>query len=477
MTTPSTIPAGVAASRGFSGQAGETLVQAMEATSRVFVGTGERESFGLTEARRAGATFMRSLAKEASAALDLRGVKADGVSTERLVQAVVEGVGGAAYHFERYRTRRTGDVLGEIVIVVEPGSLEAAERGIARGRAVTEAIWFARDVTNRAPGDLTPQALAAEAADVAQRGAVNIEVLDEGQIAAERLGGLLGVARGSSEPPRLIKLTYEPDGGDAAPRTKVPTIVLVGKGITFDSGGLSLKSPESMIGMKADMAGAAAVIAVVGACRALSVGVRVVGIAPVTENMPGGKAIKPGDVLTIRDGKTIEVLNTDAEGRLVLADGLCLAAEQEPDAIVDIATLTGACVVALGTKVAGLAGNDSYVVGALEAAARRAGESLWRLPLPREYRKDIDSDIADMKNIGKPRQAGALIAGLMLEEFVSGRPWAHIDIAGPANSDEDRYEVRKGATGFGVRTLLEFVQGFEPRGEVGTTMADHIGIG
>jgi leucyl aminopeptidase len=202
------------------------------------------------------------------------------------------------------------------------------------------------------------------------------------------------------------------------------------------------------------------------------VNVRVIGIAPCTENMPSGTATKPGDVLTTRNGKTIEVLNTDAEGRLVLADGLALAAEEHPDSIIDLATLTGACVVALGGEVAGLMGNDSRVIAAVEAAADRAGEPVWHLPLPQSYKKLHESNIADMKNIGRPGGPGALLAGLILEEFVADRPWAHIDIAGPANTDEDAYDQRKGATGFGVRTMIEFLSGYEAIGAPADLAAD-----
>jgi leucyl aminopeptidase len=469
----------LAAIRGFEGKVGDSFVRAEGDVVEILVGTGEERRFGPTEARRAAATFARALGKAQAAALDLRGAPSEAFSAARLAQAVVEGVGGAAYRFERYRSEKADAVLERIVLLVDEADVDEAAAGAQRGRAVSTAVSMARDLTNTPPGDLTPAQFADHWVAVAESVGAAIVVLDEEHIAEERLGGLLGVARGSAEPPRLVKMTYEPDEALShyGPDGKVPTVVLVGKGITFDSGGLSLKSPEGMIGMKADMSGAAVALASVSACRDLGVGVRVVGIAPVTENMPGGRAQKPGDVLTIRNGKTIEVLNTDAEGRLVLADGLVLAAEQEPDAIIDLATLTGACVVALGSEVAGLMGNDSHVLGALEEAAARAGESIWRLPLPRGYRKDIDSDIADMKNMGKPRQAGALVAGLLLEEFVNDRPWAHLDIAGPADSDDERYEIRKGGTGFGVRTLLQFLEDFRPVGEVGSRRADHAEAG
>jgi leucyl aminopeptidase len=285
---------------------------------------------------------------------------------------------------------------------------------------------------------------------------VTVEVWDEQRIADERLGGLLGVARGSAEPPRLLRAVYEPtdpvhvDG-------RVPHVVLVGKGITFDSGGLSLKSAEGMVTMKTDMSAAAAVLATASACADMGVRVKVTAIAPVTENMPGGRAIKPGDVLTVRNGRTIEVLNTDAEGRLVLADALSLASELEPDAVVDLATLTGACIVALGSSVAGVFGSDQALVDKVRAAAERGGEATWPLPLVEDYRSHIDSDVADMKNVGKGGQAGAIAAALLLARFVEGTPWVHMDIAGPARSDEDAGVLAKGGTGFGVRTLLELL--------------------
>jgi leucyl aminopeptidase len=467
---------GVEELRGFAGEVGDALVRSADGRVEILVGIGDPATATTLQIRRAAATFARSLSKASTAALDLRGVRLGGVPVAAMVQGAVEGVAGATYRFERYASKAPEPSVQAVTIVVDEADLDAARAGCERGLATAGAVTFARDLANRTPGDLTPTALADAAVELAGRTGLTVEVLDEDGARAARLGGLLGVAAGSVEEPRLITLTYEPD--EAVARRdesgRIPTVALVGKGITFDSGGLSLKPADSMVGMKMDMSGAAAVIATAGACRALGVGVRVVAIAPVTENMPSGRAIKPGDVLTTRSGKTIEVLNTDAEGRLVLADGLHLAAEAEPDAIVDIATLTGACVVALGSRIAGVMGNDSRVVGAVESAAGRAGEPVWRLPLPAEYRKDIDSQIADMKNVGKSREAGAIAAALLLEEFVADRPWAHLDIAGTANSDEERFEVRKGATGFAVRTLIDFVENFEL---AGPATADHAGVG
>jgi leucyl aminopeptidase len=307
---------------------------------------------------------------------------------------------------------------------------------------------------NEPAGALTPSRFAERAVELAERTGLGVRVLDEAQIREERMGAFLGVAQGSEEPPRFIELTYEPAGRARG------HVALVGKGITFDSGGLSIKSADGMTTMKTDMGGGAAVIAAMSTLPALRVRTRVTAYVPATENMPSGRAVKPGDVLRARSGKTIEVLNTDAEGRLVLADALSMAVEARPDAIVDVATLTGAQVVALGKKVAGLMGNHEGLVAQVRAAADRAGEPVWPLPLPDDYRCQIDSEIADVKNIGNPAQAGTLIGGLFLKEFVGDVPWAHLDIAGPARADADEDYMVRGGTGFGVRTLVELVDGF-----------------
>ena len=307
---------------------------------------------------------------------------------------------------------------------------------------------------NTPASDMTPSVLAEKATEIAEREGLALTVLDEVAIANEGLGGLVGVSRGSDQPPRLIELVYDPPGARGS-------VAVVGKGITFDSGGLSLKTADGMETMKTDMSGAAAVIGAMSVLRTAGVQTKVIGFVPTTENMPGGRAIKPGDVLKIRNGKTVEVLNTDAEGRLILADGLSLAVEERPDAIIDLATLTGACVVALGMKMAGLMGNDEGWIGQVRGAADRAGESVWPLPLPEEYRKDLDSEIADLKNITGNRGGGALTAGLFLSEFAGEVPWAHLDIAGPARASGDDGYIAKGGTGFGVRTLVEVLSTFE----------------
>ena len=315
-------------------------------------------------------------------------------------------------------------------------------------------MGFARDLVNRPPSELTPSVFADLVVERFRGvGGVELEVWGEHRIEEERLGGLLGVSRGSSQPPRFVKVTYRPGGASSTPH-----LALVGKGITFDSGGLSLKTADGMTTMKTDMSGAAAVLAATWACAVEGLPVRVSAFAPITENMPGGRAIKPGDVLTARDRTTMEVLNTDAEGRLVLADALCLAVEEGPDAVIDLATLTGAAVVALGSSIAAVYGTTQPLVAAIEQAGKRAGEQCWQMPLAEQYRDHLDSDVADLKNIGRPGQAGSIVAALFLARFAGGVPWAHLDIAGPARAAEASGYLTKGGTGFGTRTLLELLR-------------------
>jgi leucyl aminopeptidase len=294
--------------------------------------------------------------------------------------------------------------------------------------------------------------IADRAVQLAAETGITCEVFNRDQLEAMGCGGMLGVNRGSTEPPRMVRLTYTP---------KNPTghLALVGKGVMFDSGGLSLKPSDGMLGMKMDMSGAAAVLATMGALKALKCKAKVTGYLMCTDNMPSGSAMKLGDVLTFRNGKTAEIHNTDAEGRLVLADGLSLAVEDKADAIVDIATLTGACMVALGTKVAGVMGNNQSFVDKVRAASATTDEPIWQLPLEKGYRKLLDSNVADMRNIGGP-YGGAITAALFLNEFVADVPWAHLDIAGPMSVDGDDGWMSRGATGFGTRLLIELATTF-----------------
>ena len=309
---------------------------------------------------------------------------------------------------------------------------------------------LARDLVNTAPSDLVPAALADEAERVAAASGLQAEVLDEKALEENGYGGIVGVGQGSVNPPRLVRLEYAPAQADK-------TVVFVGKGITFDSGGLSLKPPKSMETMKSDMGGAAAIIGAMQAIATLAPAVRVIGYLSIAENMPSGSAQRPSDVLTIYGGKTVEVLNTDAEGRLVLADALVRSAEDAPDVVVDVATLTGAQVVALGTRISAVMANDDALRDAIVAAAGRAGEAMWPMPLPAELRKGLDSTVADLANVAPDRNGGMLVAGLFLREFVpEGVRWAHLDIAGPSfNDGQPHGYTPKGGTGAATRALVQ----------------------
>jgi len=450
--------------RGYRGSCGESLVSGGEGGSplRILVGLGSKEDCTVSALRLGAATLARAALGCTAIAVDLRGTAITGLSSDRLSQAWVEGIclaqrssfsPGSSHH-------DLPSKIEHVSLVVEPSNLAAARLGVERGRSIAVAIWFARDLIDAPASQCTPEWLAETVQARALGAQCTARVLSGPQLESERLGGLLGVGRGSAEPAYLLELSYTPDraverrGSDG----HLPTVALVGKGITFDSGGLSLKAPERMELMKIDMSGAAAVIATLLSCRDLRVGVRVIGITPLTENMPGGRATKPGDVLMTRDGTTVEVLNTDAEGRLVLADGLALAVESEPDAVIDIATLTGGCITALGSEVAGLMGNDEALISTVAKASATVGEPTWHLPLPATYKRHLESTVADLKNIGKPGgEASPLIAGLFLSHFARSTAWAHLDMAGPSWSDVDVGEFQRGGTGFGVRTLTQLL--------------------
>ena len=390
--------------QGFEGKVGQTA----RVDGSIAVGVGPAAAVDAEVIRRASAALVKAAAKRPAIASTLLTALPAGGDRAAAAQAAAEGSVLAGYRFASYKSNGSAPSLAEVTVV-------AKATGLA------------------------------------------IEVIDERKAEKLGLGGLLGVGKASENPPRMVKLTYTPTGRSRG------HLALVGKGITFDSGGLTLKPYEGMLAMKTDMSGAAAVLAAMSVLPELAPPVQVTGYLCLAENMVSGRAVRPGDVLRIKNGTTVEVLNTDAEGRLVLADGLSLAAAEQPDAIVDVATLTGACMVALGARIAGLMGNDEGWIGQVQAAAGRASEAVWPLPLPKEYRKEIDSDVADLKNVGG-RNGGALTAGLFLQEFVDGRPWAHLDIAGPSRYDADDAYITKGGTGFGVRTLVELVAGFrKPR--------------
>ncbi len=431
---------------GFSGGVGQTLVLEADGASRVLVGIGASGELEAASLRRAAASFARAVLRHRRIALAYpEGLNVDDADG---VRAVAEGLVLGGYRFDVHKSADPPPRTTTATIAVGD-RVRIARDAVRRAAAVTEGVFLARDLVNEPGGVVTPSVFVERVWAFAEDAGLGVEVYDEAAIEHAGLGGLMAVNQGSTEPPRLLKLTYDPAADDEAP-PEAETVALVGKGITFDSGGLSIKSGDGMMEMKCDMAGAAAVVGAMTALPALEVGVRVVAFTPLTDNMINGAAQRPGDVFTARNGTTVEVLNTDAEGRLVLADALALAAEEEPAAIVDLATLTGACVVALGNKIAGLMGNDDDFVRVVSDAADAAGERVWHLPLPPDYRSLLDSQVADLKNIGG-RFGGTLTAGLFLSEFVpSDVPWVHLDIAGPAFLSEPDGEYPKGATGFGV---------------------------
>ncbi|HWS58021.1 MAG TPA: leucyl aminopeptidase, partial [Actinotalea sp.] len=367
------------------------------------------------------------------------------------VAAVAEGALLGAYAFTRYRQVTPTSRLAETIELASPLAADpAAQRAVDRAAVVARAVHATRDLVNTSPLDLFPAAFAEIARTEAKGTKVKVSVLDEKELAAGGYGGLVAVGQGSARPPRLVKVTWSPS-------RPTRTVALVGKGITFDSGGLSIKPAKGMEAMKSDMAGAAAVLHTVLAAAALGLPVAVTGWLCLAENMPSGTAQRPSDVITQRGGTTVEVLNTDAEGRLVLADGLVAACEENPDVVIDIATLTGAQVVALGTRVSAVMGTDE-TRALVVAAAETSGELFWPMPLPTELRATLTSKVADLANIGD-RFGGMLTAGVFLREFVGDTPWAHLDIAGPSFNEGAAHDYTPvGGTGVGVRTLLSLLE-------------------
>jgi leucyl aminopeptidase len=445
-------------SMGFKGDTGEVLRlpagEAIRASQLLVVGLGSRDSLTLEKVRRAAGVAARNLRNASSVALALPAVDAEHV------RAVAEGFLSGLYTFQTYKSGRDESAVSEVAILSDAARRQDAIAALEDARTVGELVRVTRDWVNTPPNDLPPATFAEAARELAherrpRRGhpeGVGVEVLGPEDLERLGCGGILGVGQGSHHEPRLVKLTWTPE----EPRAH---LALVGKGVTYDSGGLNIKSGSSMATMKLDMGGAAAVIAATLAIADLGLPVRVTTFAPMVENMPSGSAMRPGDVLTMRSGKTVEITNTDAEGRLILADGLSLAIEDDPDLVIDVATLTGACVAALGERVAGVFG-DEATVDALVSAAHVSGELVWRLPIPEQIREDVvDSKIADVLQANWVRWGSASYAAAFLEQFVDGRPWAHLDIAGPAwNTGGPWGHVPSGATGYGVSTLVEYAR-------------------
>lgn len=448
----------------FTGEKNRTLLlypDALAARRVLLVGLGRHEDFDLETARQAAGTAARRLQELGveKAATVLHGAGAGGLEAEEAAQAVAEASILACYRFDEHKSSpEERKALRQLTVVeFDGGRLAAVRRGVRMGRWIAEGTCLARDLVNHPGNTATPSFLASRARALARRHeGLRCRVLDEGTMRKEGMGAILGVSAGSAEPAKLIILEHGLSPRRRGARRRKP-LVFVGKGVTFDSGGISIKPGSGMADMKMDMSGAAAVIGAMEVVARAGLAHPVVGIVPATENLLDGKAYKPGDVLTTMAGKTIEIDNTDAEGRLILADALHYASEWDPAAIVDCATLTGACVVALGHYRSALLGNDEGLLDELREAGDRAGEPCWPLPLDAEYRGQLKSDFADLKNVGG-RPAGTITAACFLSEFVEGAPWAHLDIAGTAYGKTRKRYLRNGPAGIPCRLLLEWVR-------------------
>jgi leucyl aminopeptidase len=417
----------------------------------VVVGLGKRADLTLETVRRAASAGLRR-ARELGARIVAIETLGERLPAGARTHAVTEGAILGSYTFDRYKREKTEKRVEELRVVEgDARRRREATEGARTGEIFADATCFARDLVNSPANDVHPTYLAKVANQIAKDAKLGVKVLDRAECEKLGMGAFLGVAAGSDQPPKFIHLTYTPAG------KRRRRVAVIGKGITFDSGGLDLKPAEGMLRMKDDMSGAAAVLGIMRALPMLKPAFEVHGLIAATENMPSGSAIRPGDVLRAMNGTTIEVGNTDAEGRLTLADAICYAGEKiEADEIIDMATLTGACVVALGPLCSGLFSNDQPLATRLLAAAEHAGERVWQMPLIDEYRENLKSDVADLNNVG-PRGGGAITAGLFLKEFAGERPWAHFDIAGPAFVEKDVPLGPKGATGAAVRTILRYL--------------------
>ncbi len=449
--------------KAFGGESGQLRVLTQSQDERLphllLVGLGKEKAVD-------GQSLRHAASSAARAARDLgcRGVtfvlpdgRGSAFRADNLAEALVEGTVQGMYRFETYKKKPSEDGIDQLTLLVGESDLKRARRGADEGRVLGEAVTFARQLGNEPGNTATPTFLAEEAARIAEENGLGLRVLEEADMRALGMGSLLGVSQGSSQPAKLIILTYEPKKRG---KKRPETIAIVGKGLTFDTGGVSIKPSAKMEDMKFDMCGGAAVLGAMQAVAGLQVGVRVVGLVPASENMCGGNSYKPGDILKAMNGTTIEVRNTDAEGRLILADALAYATSKmrpKPKAIVDLATLTGACVVALGDGHAALVSNHDGLADELLDASQTSGDALWRMPINDGYRAQLDSPYADVSNLGSPG-AGTLTAAAFLEKFTGKVPWAHLDIAGMAWTAKKSGYFSTGATGFGVRVIAKWLQ-------------------
>ncbi len=444
----------------FSGKVDEVLPIVHGDARYILVGIGDPESLGFEQLRRAAARAMKAAAAFTGTAVALylpaeEMTKRRHMVFEDVVEAMVEGALLGDYKFDKYRSADAGTKKGKFkelrIVSADEGFQGRLKAGIETALAVTEGVLLARTLTSTPPCDMSADVLAREATAIAKKFQLKATVLGRKEIELHKLHGLLAVNRGSGKEPRFIILEYN------ATRRRIPSYVLVGKGVTFDSGGLSIKPAASMEEMKMDMAGAAAVLGVMHTAAKLKLPVRLTALIPATDNMPGGDALCPGDIITYANGKSVEVLNTDAEGRLILADALIYAQRYKPDGIIDLATLTGAVVVALASHATGMMGTSDVIKAKLKEAGERTYERVWELPLYEEYDKMLKSQVADLKNIGS-RWGGAITAAAFLKAFVGDTPWVHLDIAGTAMLDEATDYAPKGGSGVGVRLLTSFLR-------------------
>jgi len=451
----------IAARATFTGAAGQVVTLHEKPGSRietlVLAGTGDK---GDPDVLRTAAGEAIRAARDAGATT-VAVVLPETRSAAATAETVVEGVRLGLYVFETYKAEKAKRAVTAVTLLAPRAKLAAARAGAAEGEILADSVLLVRDLGNEPGNVCTPTFLAERALAIGKAYGLDVRVLERADMAALGMGSLLGVARGSAQPPKLIVMTWEPKGL----KGRVETVAVVGKGLTFDSGGISLKPGEKMEDMKFDMCGGAATIGVLQAVARLRLPIRVVGLVPASENLPDADAFKPGDILTASNGTTIEIVNTDAEGRLILADALAYATSHlkpKPAAIIDMATLTGACVVALGSACAGLVSNDDRLAAKLSAAGDASGDPVWRLPLKERYREQIKSTYADIRN-SAGREAGALTAAAFLERFVAGTPWAHLDIAGTAWTDTNKGTLSRGATGFGVRVVTRCLQAWSKK--------------
>ncbi len=434
----------------FEAKLNKTMLLHTNGDRVLLVGAGKHDDQDVDKAMQAAGSAVRGLPSVCtSATFVVRG----GLSPAQQGQAISQGAGIALFKPDFYKTDRKDAKLDHLEVLAPKAHARAIEGGLKDGEVLAEATNFARRLADE-PSNLMTPSLLAEAAQSIRNGAVSVDILERADMEKLAMGSMLGVAKGSDEPPKFIVMHYK-----AATKTKT-TVALVGKGITFDTGGISLKPSNHMDEMKTDMSGGAAVIGAMRTLAHFKPAVNVLGIVPATENMPGGHAIKPGDVLRASNGKTIEVLNTDAEGRLILADGMIYARNHGATHIVDVATLTGAIVTALGKITTGVFGNNQAWTDQLLAAAKRAGEKMWQMPMFQEYADMMKGDISDLKNISGSTEAGSITAAGFLMAFAEETPWVHLDIAGTARSGKDLGYMAKGATGASLRTMVELVRGF-----------------